>query len=90
MSEILGRLQATLGDRYTVEREIGRGGMAVVFLARDLRHERTVALKVLRPELTESVHLERFVREIRIAASLKHPHILPLFDSGRPTACCFM
>ena len=82
VSEILGRLQATLSDRYTVERELGRGGMSIVYLARDIRHDRAVALKVLRPELTESVHLERFVREIHIAASLKHPNILPLFDSG--------
>jgi serine/threonine-protein kinase len=71
-----------LAGRYAVERELGRGGMAVVYLARDLRHERRVALKVLRPELLPSLGAERFLREIRLAAALQHPHILPLFDSG--------
>jgi serine/threonine-protein kinase len=79
---IAERLQVTLTGRYAVDRELGRGGMAFIFLARDLRHERLVALKVLRPELSPSLGAERFLREIRLAAALQHPHILPLFDSG--------
>jgi len=75
-------LTAALADRYRVERELGRGGMATVYLARDLRHDRLVALKVLRPELAASLGPERFLREIRIAAGLQHPHILPVHDSG--------
>jgi serine/threonine-protein kinase len=76
-------LRAGLGKRYAVEREIGRGGMATVYLARDLKHERSVALKVLRPELLEvGANPERFTREIRFLAGLTHPHILPLHDSG--------
>ena len=73
---------AALADRYRVERELGRGGMATVYLAHDLRHDRPVALKVLRPELAASLGPERFLREIRIAARLQHPHILPVHDSG--------
>ena len=76
------RLQAAVGDRYTVLEEIGHGGMATVFLARDLRHERDVAIKVLNSELAASIGAERFSREIRIAATLQHPNILPLYDSG--------
>src|SRR5437899_9056794 len=76
------RLTTALGDRYRIERELGAGGMATVYLARDLRHEREVALKVLRPELAESLGRQRFLREIRLAAGLNHPHILPLYDSG--------
>ncbi len=76
------RLQATLSDRYAIGRELGRGGMATVYLARDLKHGRPVALKVLRPELAAALGPERFLREIQIAASLNHPHILPLHDSG--------
>lgn len=72
------RLTAALADRYRIERQLGSGGMATVYLARDLRHERDVALKVLRPELAESLGRERFLREIRLAARLNHPHILPL------------
>ncbi len=75
-------LAAALADRYRVERELGRGGMATVYLARDLRHDRPVALKVLRPELAASLGPERFLQEIRIAARLQHPHILPVHDSG--------
>jgi serine/threonine-protein kinase len=75
-------LAAALADRYRVERELGRGGMATVYLARDLRHDRPVALKVLRPELAASLGPERFFREIKIAARLQHPHILPVHDSG--------
>jgi serine/threonine-protein kinase len=76
------RLQAALADHYRIERELGRGGMAAVYLARDLRHERLVALKVVRPELAASLGSERFLHEIRMAAGLQHPHILPVFDSG--------
>jgi serine/threonine-protein kinase len=75
-------LQAALAGRYTIERELGHGGMAVVYLARDLRHDRPVALKVLRAELAAAVGAERFLREIHIAAALQHPNILPLHDSG--------
>jgi serine/threonine-protein kinase len=71
-----------LADRYPVERELGRGGTATVYLAHDLRHDRPVAIKVLHPEVTPLLGPERFVREIRLAARLQHPHILPLFDSG--------
>jgi len=76
------KLRAELQDRYRLEREVGGGGMAVVFLARDLKHDREVALKVLRPDLASRVGRERFLREIRMAARLTHPHILPLHDSG--------
>src|SRR6267378_3269011 len=76
------RLTAALADRYHIERELGVGGMATVYLARDLKHDRDVALKVLRPDLAQSLGGERFVREIRLAARLTHPHILPLYDSG--------
>ena len=69
-------------DRYRVERELGSGGMATVYLAQDLKHQRTVAIKVLRPELAASLGTERFLREIEIAARLDHPHVLPLYDSG--------
>ncbi|MBI3983187.1 MAG: protein kinase [Gemmatimonadetes bacterium] len=82
MSEPLDRLNAALAGRYRVERELGRGGMAVVYLAEDQRHHRKVALKVLRPELAMALGPERFLREIDIAAKLSHPHILPLHDSG--------
>ena len=75
-------LAESLKDRYTLERELGRGGMATVYLARDLRHQRYVALKVLAPELATAVGVERFQREIQLAASLQHPHILPVHDSG--------
>jgi serine/threonine-protein kinase len=78
----LERLSAALGDRYRAERELGRGGMATVFLAHDLRHDREVALKVLHPELAASVGSERFDREIKVSAKLHHPHILSLYDSG--------
>jgi Tol biopolymer transport system component/tRNA A-37 threonylcarbamoyl transferase component Bud32 len=76
------RLAAALGDRYRIERELGQGGMATVYLAHDLRHHRKVALKVLKPELAAMLGAERFVVEIRTTAALQHPHILPLFDSG--------
>jgi Tol biopolymer transport system component len=75
-------LRAALGAQYAVEREIGRGGMATVYLARDLRHRRQVAVKVLHPQLSAVLGPERFLKEIELTASLQHPHILPLFDSG--------
>ncbi len=81
--EVAERLGVELADRYRIERELGVGGMATVYLAQDLRHDRQVAIKVLRPDLTASVGPDRFLQEIRIAARLSHPHILPLFDSGR-------
>ncbi len=82
MADPFERLRSTLADRYRVERELGRGGMAVVFLAEDLKHHRRVAIKVLDPELAAVLGPERFLREIEIAARLQHPHILPLLDSG--------
>ncbi len=80
--DLLGRLKSALADRYQIERELGSGGMATVYLAKDLKHERQVAVKVLRPELAAALGSERFLREIKIAANLNHPHILPLHDSG--------
>ncbi|MGH7702748.1 MAG: protein kinase domain-containing protein [Gemmatimonadales bacterium] len=82
MTDSFPRLAAALADRYTIERELGRGGMAAVYLARDLKHGRPVALKVLHPELAAALGPERFLREIEVAARLTHPHILPLHDSG--------
>ncbi len=82
MTDPITRLNAALAGRYSVEREIGEGGMAVVYLAQDLKHERKVALKVLKPELAAVVGAERFLAEIKTTANLQHPHILPLFDSG--------
>ena len=82
VSDPLARLQNALSDRYRIERELGRGGMATVYLAHDLRQERLVALKVIHPELTATLGPERFLREIKLTANLRHPHILPLFDSG--------
>jgi serine/threonine-protein kinase len=76
------RLISALGDRYAVERQVGEGGMATVYLARDLKHDRQVAIKVLKPELAASIGAERFLREIRVAATLQHPNILGLYDSG--------
>ncbi len=74
---------------YTVERELGKGGMATVYLAHDTRHDRQVALKVLRPDVAQSIGAERFLREIHLAAKLSHPHILPLFDSGEANGCLY-
>ncbi len=82
MADAREQLEAALTDRYRIEREIGRGGMAVVFLADDLKHGRQVAIKVMHPELAEAIGQDRFLREIEVAARLSHPHILPLFDSG--------
>src|SRR5687768_7771813 len=76
------RLSAALADRYRIERELGQGGMATVYLAEDLKHKRKVALKVLKPELAAVLGADRFVQEITTTAALQHPHILPLFDSG--------
>src|SRR5438067_11440612 len=79
---VADRLSSSLAGRYRIERELGRGGMATVYLAEDLRHHRKVAVKVLHPELTAVIGSERFLKEIELTASLQHPHILPLFDSG--------
>src|SRR5438477_6716207 len=83
MADLSERVRASLAGRYTIERELGRGGMATVYLARDLKHDRPVALKVLRPELAASLGADRFLREIQVTAHLTHPNILPLLDSGR-------
>ncbi len=81
-SDPISRLNAALEGRYTIERELGQGGIATVYLADDLKHERKVALKVLKPELAAVGGAERFLAEIKTTANLQHPHILPLFDSG--------
>jgi tetratricopeptide (TPR) repeat protein len=83
------RLKTALADRYAIERELGSGGMATVYLAQDLRHDRQVAVKVLNPELAATMGAERFLREIKTAANLTHPHILPLFDSGEADGFLF-
>src|SRR5690349_18757507 len=82
-------LAAALGARYVIEREIGAGGMATVYLAHDIRHDRDVALKVLRPDLAATLGAERFLAEIRTTANLQHPHILPLHDSGEADGYLF-
>src|SRR3954469_741091 len=82
MADLQAQLQTGLGGSYALERELGRGGMATVYLARDLKHDRPVALKVLHPELGQVLGAERFQREIRLAARLQHPHILTVLDSG--------
>ena len=82
MSDLLARLKVALESRYAIDRELGAGGMATVYLAEDVKHRRKVAVKVLRPELAASLGPTRFLREIEIAAQLQHPHILPLLDSG--------
>ncbi|MBL8979077.1 MAG: serine/threonine protein kinase, partial [Gemmatimonadetes bacterium] len=82
MTAPLDRLAAALADRYRIERELGAGGMATVYLAQDLKHDRRVAIKVLRPELAAVIGAERFLREIKTIATLQHPHILGLIDSG--------
>src|SRR5207342_1466575 len=76
------QLQETLRSTYVLEREIGRGGMATVYLARDIKHDRSVAVKVLDPELGAVLGVERFLSEIKVTANLQHPNLLPLFDSG--------
>ncbi|HET8648505.1 MAG TPA: protein kinase [Gemmatimonadales bacterium] len=82
MTDTIDRLSAILGDRYAVDRQVGEGGMATVYLARDVKHDRQVAIKVLKPELAASIGADRFLREIRVAATLQHPNILGLYDSG--------
>src|SRR6187549_299194 len=82
MPDSPSRLAAALADRYRIERELGQGGMATVYLAQDLKHERKVAVKVLRPELAAVIGAQRFLAEIKTTANLQHPHILSLFDSG--------
>ena len=89
MSELAQRLEKGLAGRYTVERVLGEGGMAVVFLANEVRHDRKVALKVLRPELGSEIGADRFLREIKLAAGLTHHHILPLYDSGQTDGLLF-
>ena len=86
---LLQRFQSKLEGRYAIERELGRGGMATVYLAKDLRHGRTVAIKLLQPEITTSLTAERFLREIQITAKLQHPNILGLFDSGAEDGLCY-
>jgi eukaryotic-like serine/threonine-protein kinase len=86
---LLQRFQALLEGQYAIERELGRGGMATVYLARDLRHGRTVAIKLLQPEITTSLTAERFLREIQITAKLQHPNILGLIDSGAQEGLCY-
>ena len=89
MSDAVARLNVALKGRYRVERELGEGGMATVYLADDLKHERKVALKVLKPELAAVVGAERFLAEIKTTAHLQHPHVLPLFDSGEADGFLF-
>ena len=89
VNEPLARLTAALADRYRIERELGAGGTATVYLARDLKHERQVAIKVLHAELSAVLGAERFLAEIKLTANLQHPHILPLFDSGSANGLLF-
>jgi len=89
MPELMDRLNVALDGRYHLERRLGEGGMATVYLAGDLKHERQVALKVLKPELAAMVGSDRFLREIKTTANLQHPHILPLFDSGEADGFLF-
>jgi len=89
MADLLGRLKTALAERYAIQRELGAGGMATVFLGEDLKHHRPVAIKVLQPELAAAMGAERFLREIEIAARLNHPHILPLHDSGEADGLLF-
>ncbi|MEX2153875.1 MAG: serine/threonine-protein kinase, partial [Gemmatimonadaceae bacterium] len=87
--DALAQLKTALASRYLIEREIGRGGMATVYLARDVRHARNVAVKVLNPELGAVLGVERFLSEIQVTANLQHPHLLPLFDSGEADGLLF-
>ncbi len=89
MTDQFARLKTALADRYEVEHEVGQGGMAIVYLARDPKHQRPVAIKVLHPQLTETMAAARFLREVTIAANLTHPHILPLHDSGEADGFLF-
>src|ERR1700730_1553141 len=87
--DTIAQLNTSLAGRYVVGREIGAGGMATVFLARTLKHDRNVALKVLKPELGAVLGVERFLSEIRVTANLQHPNLLPLFDSGEAEGVLF-
>ena len=89
MGTTFGELKAAIADRYLLEKELGAGGMATVFLAHDARHNRKVAIKVMHPELAAVIGPERFLKEIETTANLHHPHILPLFDSGRVESTVF-
>jgi len=89
VSSLLTRLQAAVADRYTITREVGRGGMATVFLGDDLKLDRHVAIKVLHPQLATGLGVERFLREIKTAAGLNHPHIVALHDSGEAGGLLF-
>src|SRR3954467_10286251 len=80
--DVLDHIRSAVADRYRIERELGAGGMATVYLAQDIKHDRKVAIKVLKPELAAVLGAERFLVEIKTTASFQHPHILPLFDSG--------
>src|SRR5690349_8021855 len=82
MFNLTTEMRAAFADRYRIERELGAGGMATVFLAHDIKHDRDVAIKVMHPEIAQSLGTERFLREIAMTANLRHPHILPLYDSG--------
>ena len=86
VTDILTRLAGSLGDRYEIQRELGAGGMATVYRAVDLKHQRDVAIKVLHPDLGAALGSERFLSEIRTTARLQHPHVLPLLDSGEVPA----
>src|SRR6476661_8898543 len=85
----IDQLNAALTGRYHLERPLGEGGMATVYLAQDLKHNRNVALKVLKPEFAEALGAQRFLKEIEITANLQHPHILPLYDSGNANGALF-
>src|SRR5512133_407374 len=89
MATRLEQIQAAVSDRYLVDRQIGAGGMATVFLAHDRRQDRRLALKVLNDELAATVGAERFIREVRLAARLSHPHILPVYESGEGEGLLF-
>jgi len=89
VANVTGRLENALAGRYRLEGQFDSGGMAVVYGARDLRHDRKVAIKVFRPELSAVLGVERFNSEIKISANLQHPHVLPLFDSGSADGLLF-
>jgi serine/threonine-protein kinase len=89
MTDSFKKFQDVLAGRYAIARELGRGGMAIVYLANDLRHDRTVAIKLLQSDITSALTAERFLREIRITARLQHPNILGLFDSGAEAGFCY-
>ena len=89
MSDSVHRLSAALHDRYRLDREVGAGGMATVYLAYDLRNDRPVAIKVLNPDLGAVLGVERFLAEIRVTANLQHPNLLPLYDSGDANGLLF-